>query len=67
LAIKAAVKTCNILDYSKCKLVRIQDTLHLGEIEISLNLLEEALQHPDIQIITEAYELSFDAVGNIIK
>ncbi|MBP1996506.1 lactate racemase domain-containing protein [Paenibacillus eucommiae] len=67
LAIKAAVKTCNILDYTKCKLVRIQDTLHLGEIEISVNLLEEALGHPDIEVLTEAYELSFDAEGNISK
>lgn len=41
-AIKAAVKTCNILDYTKCRLIRIQDTLHLGEIEISVNLLEDA-------------------------
>ncbi|GGI43109.1 hypothetical protein GCM10008018_00410 [Paenibacillus marchantiophytorum] len=66
-AIKAAVKTCNILDYTTCKLVRIQDTLHLGEIEISINLLDAARQHPDIEILTEPYELSFDAEGNISK
>lgn len=66
-AIKAAVKTCNILDYTTCKLVRIQDTLHLGEIEISVNLLDAARQHPDIEILSEPYELSFDAKGNISK
>ncbi|MEW9697882.1 lactate racemase domain-containing protein [Paenibacillus sp. SI8] len=66
-AIKAAVKTCNILDYTTCKLVRIQDTLHLGEIEISVNLLDAARQHPDIEILTEPYELSFDTEGNIRK
>ncbi|MBP1961290.1 lactate racemase domain-containing protein [Paenibacillus aceris] len=66
-AIKAAVKTCNILDYTTCKLVRIQDTLHLGEIEISVNLLDAARVHPDIEILTEPYELSFDAEGNISK
>lgn len=66
-AIKAAVKTCNILDYTKCKLVRIQDTLHLGEIEISVNLLDAARVHPDIEILTEPYELSFNAEGNISK
>ncbi|WNQ13613.1 lactate racemase domain-containing protein [Paenibacillus aurantius] len=64
-AIKAAVKTCNILDYTKCRLVRIQDTLHLGEIEISVNLLEEARQHPDIEILTEPYDLAFDSEGNL--
>ncbi|WP_028549390.1 lactate racemase domain-containing protein [Paenibacillus sp. UNC451MF] len=66
-AIKAGVKTCNILDYTKCKLVRIQDTLHLGEIEISVNLLEEAKLHPDIEILTEPYDLQFDSEGNLVK
>jgi hypothetical protein len=67
LAIQAAVKTCNILDYQQCKLIRIRDTLHLGEIEISINLLDEALRHPDIEVLTEAYELTFDEEGNLGK
>jgi hypothetical protein len=66
-AIKAAVKTCNILDYTKCRLVRIQDTLHLGEIEISVNLLAEAKLHPDIEILSEPYDLQFDSEGNLVK
>lgn len=66
-AIKAAVKTCNILDYTKCRLVRIQDTLHLGEIEISVNLLEEARNHPDIEILTEPYDWSYDGEGNLTR
>ncbi|MFD0869796.1 Uncharacterized Fe-S center protein [Chlamydia abortus] len=64
-AIKAAVKTCNILDYTKCRMVRIRDTLHLGEIEISVNLLEEARKHPDIEILSEPYDLKFDSEGNL--
>ncbi|MDF2964393.1 MAG: hypothetical protein K0S39_6128 [Paenibacillus sp.] len=66
-AIKAAVKTCNILDYTKCRLVRIQDTLHLGEIEISVNLLAEAKLHPDIEILSEPYDLQFDSEGKLVK
>jgi hypothetical protein len=66
-AIKAAIKTCNILDYTKCRLVRIRDTLHLGEIEISVNMLEEARQHPDIEILTEPYEWTFDSEGYLPK
>jgi hypothetical protein len=66
-AIKAGVKTCNILDYTKCRLVRIQDTLHLGEIEISVNLLEEAGRHVDIEILSEPYDLQFDSEGNLVK
>ena len=67
LAIKAAIKTCNILDYHQCRLVRIKDTLHLGEIEISVAMLEEARKHPDIEIISEPYEMEFDAEGNLPK
>lgn len=66
-AIKAAVKTCNILDYTTCRLVRIRDTLHLGEIEISVNLLEEARRHPDIEILSEPYDLKFDHEGYLPK
>jgi Lactate racemase N-terminal domain len=66
LAIQAAVKTCNILDFSTCRLVRIRDTLHLGEIEISVHLLEEALNHPDIEILTEPCELEFDENGSLL-
>ncbi len=65
-AIKAAVKTCNILDYTQCRLVRIRDTLHLGEIDISVNLLEEAKLHPDIEILTDPYDLPFNSEGNLV-
>jgi hypothetical protein len=65
--IKAAIKTSNILDYKQCRLVRIQDTLHLGEIEISATLLEEAKQHPDIEILSDPYEWSFDTEGNLFS
>jgi hypothetical protein len=66
-AIKAAVKTCNILDYTTCRLVRIKDTLHLGEIEISVNMLEEARSHPDIEILSEPYDWEFDSEGYLPK
>jgi hypothetical protein len=66
-AIKAAVKTCNILDYTTCRLVRIKDTLHLGEIEISETLIEEAKKHPDIEILTEPCDMEFDKEGNLVK
>lgn len=67
MAIQAAIKTCNILDYTKCRLVRIRDTLHLGEIEISVNLLDEARRHPDVEVLSEPYEWVFDEEGNLPK
>ncbi len=67
MAIQAAVKTCNILDYHQCRMVRIRDTLHLGEIEISETMLDEALRHPDIEVLSEPYPLPFDDEGNLMK
>lgn len=66
-AIKAAVKTCNILDYTTCRLARIRDTLHLGTIEISETLLEEAKRHPDIEIVEGPYSWTFDEEGYLPK
>ncbi|WP_373230056.1 hypothetical protein [Cohnella sp.] len=66
-AIKAAIKTCNILDYTQCKLVHIRDTLHLGTIEISETLVEEALRHPRIEIVEGPYEWTFDEEGFLPK
>ncbi|WP_274364972.1 DUF362 domain-containing protein [Paenibacillus thermotolerans] len=67
LAIKAAVKTCNVLDFTTCRLVRIRDTLHLGEIEISVPMLAEAREHPDIEIVSEPYEWKFDSEGYFLR
>lgn len=64
-AIQAAVKTCNILDYTTCRMARIRDTLHLGEIEISETLRDVAENHPNIEILSEPYELSFNKEGNL--
>jgi hypothetical protein len=66
-AIKAAVKTCNILDYNACRLVRIRDTLHLGEIHISAVMLDEARRHPDIEVLAGPGEWRFDEEGNVPK
>ena len=65
-AIRAAVKTSNALDISKVRLVRIKDTLHLGEIMISESMLEEAKSIPNVTILSEPFALQFDAKGNLI-
>jgi hypothetical protein len=46
-------------------LVRIQDTLHLGEIEMSTTLLEEAKLHADIEILSDTYVWSFNEKGDL--
>ncbi|MEH7380403.1 lactate racemase domain-containing protein [Bacillus sp. JJ1533] len=64
-AIQAAIKTCNILDFTKVKMVRIKDTLHVSEIEVSEALLDYIKQHPNIEQASDLYEFNFDENGNL--
>jgi len=65
LALKAAAKTCTEGDRDNLRIVRIKDTLHLGEIWISESMLEEAKAMPDIEILTEPAPFAFDENGNL--
>ena len=64
-AIQAAIKTCNILDKSNVRMVRIQNTTALREIEISENLVPEAQENKYLEVLGEAYPLPFDESGNL--
>lgn len=64
-AIKAAIKTCNILDFTKVKMVRIKNTLEIAEIEVSEALLDHIDKHPQMEQSSELYELLFDETGNL--
>ena len=64
-AIRAAIKTSNALDFSKVRLVRIKNTLQLGELLISESLLEEATAIPNVTILSEPFEMKFNEQGNL--
>ena len=66
-AIRAAVKTCNALDLSKVRLVRIKNTLQLGEIMISEAMLPDALSLANVTVCSEPFEMQFDELGNLRK
>lgn len=65
LAIQAAIKTAAGADKDNVKLIRIRDTLHITEIEISEALLEQAKEIPQMEIVGEPYEWTFDEEGNL--
>ncbi|MEH7093569.1 lactate racemase domain-containing protein [Neobacillus vireti] len=65
MAIQAAVKTCNILDFTKVKLVRIKNTLVLSEIEVSEPLLPYIAQHPNMEQISDVYDFKFNDKENL--
>lgn len=64
-AIQAAIKTCNILDFTKVKLVRIKNTLEIGEIEVSEALLPDVRNHEHMEKISDLYEWEFNEKGNL--
>ncbi|MCC3357334.1 lactate racemase domain-containing protein [Bacillus sp. REN16] len=64
-AIQAAIKTCNILDFSTVKMVRIKDTLHVSEIEVSEALLDYIKNHPNIEQASDLYDFDFNENGNL--
>lgn len=65
-AIAVALKTCVAVQPGLHKVVRIKNTLHLGELEISDTLLSEAKAMANIEIVGSPAEMKFDAQGNLI-
>lgn len=65
-ALQLALMCCpDAEDHDNMKLIRIPNTAHIGEIEISEGLLPLAKANPDIEILTEPYDLPFDGQGNL--
>lgn len=60
LAVKAAIKTCNAFDLNKVRIVRIKNTLEIGEIWISESMMEEAIKNEDIEILSDPEDLALD-------
>jgi hypothetical protein len=65
VAIAAAIKSCNEIDKSRPKVVRIKNTLHLSEIYISEAMLEEARKNPDIEVLEEPRDFQFNDKGDL--
>jgi hypothetical protein len=61
------IATCGKLDVSECSIVWIQNTLELGEMLVSENLLPELRRSPQIEIVGEPQELPFDREGNLVS
>lgn len=52
-AIRVALKCCRGIDRDHPRIIRIQDTLHLGEIAVSQALLDEVARRPGLSLIPE--------------
>ena len=63
--IQVALKTCNYIDREHPRVMRIKDTMHLEEIEISEAMLMEAKKNPNIEILSDLYDWKFDKHDNL--
>jgi len=64
--IEKILPTCGKLDISECSIVWIPNSMDLAEAMVSENLLPELRENPEIEIVGEPQELSFDADGNLV-
>ena len=60
-AIKAAILTCNIMDFSRVRMVRIRDTLHLGEMLVSEALVDEVSAKKNVLSVEGPLEMKFES------
>lgn len=66
-AIQAAIKTSNILDFTKVRMVRIKNSLEVGTIEVSEALVEEVSANSHLEVVSESYSLEFNQEGNLVR
>jgi hypothetical protein len=65
-AIETALRVCGQPEAHHSRVVRIKNTLSLGEIDVSAGLLSEALPNFQMTPVADVFELSFDAEENLI-
>jgi len=63
--IRAAILTCNILDFSTVRLVRIRDTLHLRDLIVSESLVEELSAKAAVISVEGPFAMKFDGDGMV--
>lgn len=63
-AIQACIKCSNRADKENITMVRIKNTISVEEIEISENLKSYAMEHPQLEVLSEPYTWCFNEDGN---
>ena len=65
-AIAVALDTIGLTEPEDARVIRIESTLRLTELDISKVLLEDAKLHSGLEVIGETKPLPFDDAGNLI-
>lgn len=64
-AITAALGTLGLVEPPHAKVIRLLDTLHLEELEVSTACLPAISNRDDIDVLSEARPMEFDDQGNL--
>lgn len=66
-AIQICVRTCNKIDAGRARVVRIANSLHIGEIMLSEAYYEDVVngRYPGVEALDGPRELEFDGDGNV--
>ena len=62
-ALRWAIRTCTGIDYADARVVRIKDTMHMEEIQVSANMIGALEGRSDVEIISEPSAFRFVADG----
>lgn len=64
-AVQVCVKTCNEIDKTNARIVRIPNSLHIEHIMLSEAYYDEVRKNPDMEIESEPEDWKFDENGNL--
>ena len=65
-AIDTALACIGLTPPDRARIVRIKNTLKLGEVEVSEAYADEVRRRPDLEVLGEPAPLRFDAAGQLI-
>ena len=67
-AIQICIRTCNEIEMEKARVVRIPNSLHIGQIMLSEAYYEDVLagKYPGVTAVDAPVELAFDDEGNLV-
>ena len=62
-----AIRTCTGIDYTNALVVRIRDTMHMEEIQVSENLAKQLRDRDDVELLSGPFDIPFGPDGYIIE
>lgn len=62
-ALYIAMRGCPMISPENARIVRIENTLDLSEIWVSTGLIEQVVEHSEMEVISEPFDITFDKNG----